>query len=119
MAELVVIGVVVGLGLMIAVAFLIFNIVWRQNKSEPCPVMHAELEIHNHSIIKYFCTDRFVKASSPWINVILIMGIIIRMPVSLLSSLAVSTAKYGFNSSYIVPLCYVSLKNSAILLSHL
>ena len=78
--------------------------------------MHAELEIHNHSIIKYFFTDRFMKASSPWINVILIMGIIIRMPVSLLSSLAVSTAKYGFNSNYIVPLCYVSLKNSAILL---
>ena len=50
-AELVVIGVLVGLGLMIAVAFLIFNIVWRQNKSEPCPsVMHAELEIHNHNI---------------------------------------------------------------------
>lgn len=31
-AELVVVGVLIGLGLVIAVGFFIFNIVWRQNK---------------------------------------------------------------------------------------
>lgn len=107
MAELVVIGVLVGLGLMIAVAFLIFNIVWRQNKSEPF-IVYAELEIYIVLITN--AANRFMKASSPWINVILIMGIIIRIPVSLLSSIAASTVKYGFNSNYIVPLCYASLK---------
>ena len=52
--------------------------------------------------------NRFVKASSPWINVILILGIIIRMPVSLLGSLAVSSRKYGIDPDHINPLCYVS-----------
>ena len=32
LAELIAIGLLVGLGLMIALTFLIFNIVWRQNK---------------------------------------------------------------------------------------
>ena len=51
---------------------------------------------------------RAVKASSPWLNVILIVGVIIRLPVPLLNSLSLSTNKYMLDVELITPLCYVS-----------
>ena len=57
-------------------------------------------------LYNYIC--RVVKASSPWLNVILLLGIIIWLPAALLNSLAVSSIEYGIAKEHSDALCRVS-----------
>ena len=52
-----------------------------------------------------------MKATSPWLNVVFLVGVIIRLPTAMLESLALSTAGYGFNEQAMKLLCNVSLIN--------
>jgi hypothetical protein len=52
---------------------------------------------------------RNVKASSPWMNVILLTGILLRLPASIYGGLTVSGYKYaGLMGKDFTLLCYVS-----------
>ena len=59
--------------------------------------VHVYVHVHVHAC-------RVVKASSPWLNVILLIGVIIRLPSTLLSRLVLSSHEYGFDIS----ICHVS-----------
>ena len=58
-------------------------------------------------IIMYAC--RVVKASSPWLNAVLLVGIIIWLPSAMFNSLAVSSIEYdGIDEEHSNALCHVS-----------
>lgn len=61
--------------------------------------------IHDH----LYTFDRNFKASSPWLNVILIAGVIIRLPSPLYGSLLLSANQYdSLKGNNLTPLCHVS-----------
>ena len=59
-------------------------------------------------IIISYCLERIVKATSPWLNVILLSGIMIRLPATLLFGLSASANHYpGLMGKDLTPLCNV------------
>ena len=71
--------------------------------------LYTRNEVHVQIIYPLKFTCRNVKATSPWLNVIILIGIIFRLPVILYDGTALSANHYdGLKGNDFTPLCYVS-----------
>ena len=63
-------------------------------------------------VTRLFFLLRNVKASSPWMNIILLIGILLRLPTSVYGGIIYSGYKYpGLTGMDFTPLCYVNYGN--------
>ena len=64
---------------------------------------------YNAATRGFFFLLRNVKASSPWMNIILLIGILLRLPTSVYGGIIFSGYKYpGLTGMDFTPLCYVN-----------
>ena len=66
----------------------------------------------------FYGNCRTIKATSPWLNVVFLVGVVIRLPTAMLESLSFSTAGYGFDEQAMKLLCNVSLIYNNLLVIH-
>ena len=70
--------------------------------------MNIILCLHRPQCNPIIISKRIVKATSPWLNVVLLSGIMIRLPAALLYGLSLSVNHYpGLMGKDWTPLCHV------------